>query len=230
LWTNLFNGAGNGDDWPYSLAVDGNGNVYVTGYSAGSGSGYDYATIKYSSAGVPLWTNLFNGAGNGDDIAYSLALDGSGNVYVTGRSTGSGSGYDYATIKYSSAGVPLWTNIFNGAGNSTDVATALKVDSDGNVYVTGYSVGNGSGYGYATIKYSGPPPLRFITTGDNFGYANQQFRLTLTGPAGSNAVISASTDLQNWTPLTTNSLGSGTLTFTDTLATNICHYYRANLQ
>ena len=51
------------------MAVDGNNNVIVTGYSSGSGSSYDYATIKYSSAGVPLWTNRYNGPGNGSDYA-----------------------------------------------------------------------------------------------------------------------------------------------------------------
>ena len=77
----------------------------------------DYATIKYSSAGVPLWTNRYNGPGNGDDYATAVAVDGSNNVIVTGYSTGSAGDLDYATIKYSSAGVPLWTNRYNGPGN-----------------------------------------------------------------------------------------------------------------
>jgi uncharacterized delta-60 repeat protein len=230
MWTNRFNGPGNNYDQAQSLAVDGSGNVYVTGGSTGSGSGYDYATIKYSSAGTPVWTNRFNGPGNGDDVTYSLAVDGSGNVYVTGYSTGSGSGYDYATIKYSSTGVPVWTNLFNGSGNGYDTAASLTVDGSGNVYVTGWAYDNESSWNYVTIKYSGPP-LRFVTTGDSSGFINQQFRLTLTGPAGSNAVISASTNLHTWMPLTTNPLVGSTLSYTDTLATNIVHrFYRAYLQ
>ena len=154
LWTNRYNGPGNGDDHACAVAVDGSNNVIVTGYSTGSGSDYDYATIKYSSAGVPLWTNRYNGPGNGDDHACAVAVDGSNNVIVTGYSTGSGSGYDYATIKYSSAGVPLWTNRYNGPGNGDDHAYAVAVDGSNNVIVTGYSHGSGSGYDYATIKYS----------------------------------------------------------------------------
>ena len=68
LWTNRYNGPGNGNDYATAVAVDGSGNVFVTGYSHGSsGSYYDYATIAYSGAGVPLWTNRYNGPGNSDD-------------------------------------------------------------------------------------------------------------------------------------------------------------------
>jgi hypothetical protein len=85
------------------VAVDRGNNVIVTGTSDG-----DYAMIKYSSVGVPLWTNLYNGPGDGDSISsilYAVAVDSGNNVIVTGSSDG-----DYATIKYSSAGVPLWTD------------------------------------------------------------------------------------------------------------------------
>ena len=65
--------------------------------------------------------------------------------------------------------------------------------------------------------------------------SNGQFYSTLIGPAGSNAVISANSNLdlnpQAWTPLVTNVLTAGTLNFTDTLATNFLRrYYRATLQ
>jgi len=231
LWTNLYNGAGNSDDEAHSLAVDGSGDVYVTGYSIGNGSGYDYATIKYSSAGVPLWTNIYNGAGNTNDYSQSLKMDSSGNVYVTGYSTGSGNNYDYATIKYSSAGVPLWTNLFNGAGNTNDYAWALTVDGSGNVYVTGQSTGIGSGYDFVTIKYSGQVVSVTNLMASGWGLANQQFHFTLTGPAGSNAVIAASTNLLNWTPLVTNPLTLGSLSFTDAVSTNFPRrFYRATLQ
>ena len=77
-----------------------------------------------------------------------------------------------------------------------------------------------------------PAPVALvINASTNFGFANGQFRFTLTGPAGSNAVISASTNLQTWTPLLTNTLTGGALNFTDTLATNYPRrFYRAKLQ
>jgi hypothetical protein len=75
-----------------------------------------------------------------------------------------------------------------------------------------------------------PFPL-IINAQTNFGFASQQFRFTLTGPAGSNAVIAASTNLQTWSPLYTNTLVGGSLNFTDTLATNyLRRFYRASLK
>jgi hypothetical protein len=55
----------------------------------------------FAQGGVPLWTNLYAGPGNFVDVAYSIAADSSGNVFVTGSSDG-----DYVTIKYSSSVPP----------------------------------------------------------------------------------------------------------------------------
>jgi hypothetical protein len=156
LWTNRYNGPGNDADFANGLAVDGSGNVVVTGYSYRSGHvNPDYATIKYSGAGVPLWTNRYNGPGNSTAVAYAVTVDGSDNVLVTGYSTaGSFTSSDYTTIKYSGAGVPLWTNRYSGPGNANDIAKAVAVDGSGNVFVTGYSPGSGSSWDYATVGYS----------------------------------------------------------------------------
>lgn len=153
-WVQRYNGPGNLWDYGLDLAVDGSGNVYVTGQSIGSGSGWDYATLKYNSAGVLQWATRYNGPGNGLDEAPSLAIDGSGNVYVTGYSVGSGTSIDYATIKYNTAGVQQWTARYNGPGNSSDGARALTLDAAGNIYVTGYSTGIGTSADYLTLRYS----------------------------------------------------------------------------
>jgi len=153
-WVQRYNGPVDSTDGASSIAVDGSGNVYVTGRSYGSGTSWDYATIKYNSSGVQQWVQRYNGPGNGDDGAYSIAVDGSGNVYVTGVSDGGGTYGDYATIKYNSSGVQGWIQRYNGPGDSTDRAYSIAVDGSGNVYVTGWSIGSGTGADYATIKYS----------------------------------------------------------------------------
>jgi uncharacterized delta-60 repeat protein len=153
-WVKRYNGPGNDLDFAWSIAVDGSGNVYVTGFSKGSGTSTDYATIKYSSAGTQLWVKRYNGPGNSGDDAHSIAVDGSGNVYVTGISGGIGTNGDYATIKYNSSGVQQWVARYNGPGNSGDWASSLALDGLGNVYVTGWSIVSGINYDYATVKYS----------------------------------------------------------------------------
>src|SRR5262249_19824289 len=140
LWTNRYNGPGNNDDVPYSLAVDFLGNVFVTGSSYDSGgTNADFATVAYSNTGAPLWTNRYNGPGNGNDFARAAAADANGNVLVAGYSIGSGTGYDYVTLKYSGSGTPLWTNRYNGTANRDDYLVGMVVDGNGNVLVTGYS-------------------------------------------------------------------------------------------
>ena len=155
-WVARYNGPGNSYDYAEGIALDSSGNVYVTGRSDGSGTEYDYATIKYDSSGSELWLARYNGPANGWDEAYDIALDSLGNVYVTGWGQGTGTDVDYATIKYDSTGSELWVARYNGPGNGYDSARAIAVDSLGNVYVTGNSKESGTRKrnDYLTIKYN----------------------------------------------------------------------------
>jgi len=152
-WVARYNGSANGWDIAYALTMDAPGNIYVTGASTGNGTDYDYSTIKYDPDGNQVWVARYNGPVNGADEAWALAVDGEGNLCVTGRSIGSGTDYDYATVKYDSLGNSLWVARYNGPGNSIDVAADIAADVGGNVYVTGRSVGSGTDCDYATIKY-----------------------------------------------------------------------------
>jgi len=83
------------------------------------------------------WVARYNGAANGTDIAYHLALDPTGNVYVTGSSRVSETNTDYTTAKYDASGNQLWVKTYNGTGNAFDAATGIATDANGNVYVIG---------------------------------------------------------------------------------------------
>ncbi|MGB3862919.1 MAG: hypothetical protein WA915_12595, partial [Candidatus Aminicenantaceae bacterium] len=166
LWEARYNNElVNGADEATAMAVDGSGNVFVTGRSEGVQTGFDIVTIKYLPDGQPdlNWGLEGNGVVRyhgdyGDDEAVAIAVQG-GNVYVTGRSHGDGTGFDYVTIKYLSDGRrdSNWGPDSNGVvryhGNyGNDEAAAIAVEA-GNVYVTGRSQGNGTGFDYVTIKY-----------------------------------------------------------------------------
>ncbi|MCK5560224.1 MAG: SBBP repeat-containing protein, partial [Thermoplasmata archaeon] len=153
LWVAKHNGPANGDDGAYAMALDSTGNIYVTGRSAGIGTNYDYITLKYNVNGTQLWNARYNGPGNMYDSSHAVVVNSSGMVYVTGRSDGSGTNKDYATIAYNSSGNELWVARYNGPGNGRDIAKAIALDSSENILVTGGSKGNGTDFDSVTIKY-----------------------------------------------------------------------------
>jgi hypothetical protein len=146
VWNTTYDG-GNGHDYAYGIAADSSGNVYITGYIWNGASKGDAHTIKYDSSGNEVWNATYDGGDN--DYGRTVAVDSSGNVYVTGYSTISGYN-DYFTIKYDSSGNEVWNATYDGGDN--DQGRAVAVDSSGNVYVTGYSRLGGDN-DYFTIKY-----------------------------------------------------------------------------
>ena len=153
-----------------AVAVDAEGNAYVTGMS-NAADGWGVATVKYDGeTGKQIWDARKTGY---DDSWHmggpSLALDKVGSAYVTGTR-----GSDYETVKYDSNGKQVWEARFDGG--FYEYAKAIKVDTTGNVYVTGASHGP-SGYcrrgaitplGILTVKYaqSQSTPLVMISSLD----------------------------------------------------------------
>src|SRR6266542_838160 len=72
------------------------------------------------------WVQRYNGTGNSDDEATSIAVDNSGNVYVTGESWGGvfGTRLDYATVKYNASGIQQWVQRYDGGGTD-DIARSI---------------------------------------------------------------------------------------------------------
>jgi hypothetical protein len=154
VWLRRYNDPANGYDTTTGMIVDNSGNIYVTGYTCGSPTTKcDYLTLKYLSNGELAWARKYNGTGNDEDGAQAIGLDGSGNVYVTGGSVGSGTGYDCVTIKYYSNGDTAWVKRFTLPGNTQEVAFALVVDSPGIYFLTGATV-DGSQIDYLTVTCS----------------------------------------------------------------------------
>src|SRR5207253_8230246 len=172
-WVTRYNGADNDDDEATAMAVDGSGNVYVTGFTFGFDTDYDYATIKYNSLGEEQWVTRYDGPENYTDQATAIAVDLAGNVYVTGASSSNAGGLDYTTIKYNSAGQQQWVARYDGFGDD-DVATAIAIDASGSVYVTGYSFGSGLNYDYATIKYNSAGQQQWVARYDGPGHEDDK--------------------------------------------------------
>jgi uncharacterized delta-60 repeat protein len=181
IWIRTYNGTGSGDDQIYGMTLDNNGNIYVTGPSDGSPY-VDFATIKYDSSGNQMWVQRWNGPTNESDVSNSIAVDASGNIYVTGTSlrTATTSG-DFMTIKYNQNGVLQWERRFNYVSNLYDAGRFILLDSSGNVYVTGYSTdGASANSNYTTIKYSSSGDSLWIKFYDGGGQFDQPYGMKVT--------------------------------------------------
>jgi hypothetical protein len=145
LWTR--GQGGSMDDEPGDIKVDRTGNVYVTGFLGGdpvSFTGGNVFIFKYNTSGTLQWSRT--SSGNGDESGTGLALDNSGNLYVTGYFSGtmtfqnvtftSTGGENPVLFKLNSNGIMLWSKQFGGGG--TDIPlVALAVDASNNIFVAG---------------------------------------------------------------------------------------------
>jgi hypothetical protein len=113
-----------------------------------------FASVNANSQVTQQWTGYYNGPTNGSDQVHDMVIDSEDNVYVTGKSSASNTGNDFATVKYNSAGIQQWAVRYNSQSNFSDLPVGLAVDGSGNVYVAG-SKSLGGSYGLINlVKYN----------------------------------------------------------------------------
>jgi hypothetical protein len=214
-WPQRYNGAGNSYDGAGNtnskasfrpMAVDAAGNVYVCGWTVAANGYYDMITYKYNSSGVAQagWPKIYNGTSSLDDIGRSVALDGSGNVFVTGYTNGGGS-QDFVTIKYNSSGTMQagWPVTWDGGG-STDEALVISVVG-ACVWVTGNTTNSSTDM--ATVVYCDPLllPIELLSFDASYNGKNNSVSLDWqTASETNNAyfLVEKSTDAVNWQAFT----------------------------
>jgi hypothetical protein len=157
VWTRRHNGSYNANDFVTALAAAPGGGVCITGYSHDSAGGYNYTTIKYSADGALEWLDRYDGPAGNTDQAWGIAVDATGNTYVTGESYDALLYGDYATIKYDRLGNREWVSRYNGQVNRRDKAVAVAVDNRDHAYVTGFSFNPQYNEDYLTLKYDARP-------------------------------------------------------------------------
>ena len=155
-----------------SITLDNNGNVFVTGktnstilplsnpggtayFQNTKGGSYDIIMLKFSNAGVLLWSTYYGGSGV--EYGFSIDTDALGNVFVTGTTDSpdlpvsnpsggayfqavKGGGNDIFVLKFDNTGAPLWATYYGGSGG--DYGYSLATDNNGNVFITGLSFGS----------------------------------------------------------------------------------------
>ncbi len=169
----------------FAVAVDGSGNVYVAGeYYSGNSDLHTILTVKLNTAGAIQWTRTaFYGYDYEEGSPYDLALDGSGNAYVTGflYKPLDGGDWDYLTVKYSPAGAEQWIRAYDTGQGNNDVAYDVAVDSSGNVHVAGSS---------GVVRYNSAGTQQWVGAFDGVAHAliNVSGMVFATGVSGSDIV------------------------------------------
>jgi len=192
-WIAVYNNIDNGNDAGNAIALDNLGNVYVTGDSDFNVTSLDYLTIKYDNNGVQQWVSTYSGSSSGWEFAYSIAVDNSGNVYVTGQSGGANE--NIATVKYNSSGIQQWVDSYNGITGRADVGNTIAIDNEGNVYVTGYADYNDwtNTCDIITIKYNNLGAREWVALYNGDGNVQDQANAIALDTAG-NVYVTGFTD------------------------------------
>jgi beta-propeller repeat-containing protein len=195
-WSSYLGGSGTGNgDIGYGIAVDSAGNVYVAGDTCSSdfptpggfdttiGGSCDAFVTKVSTAGsVVSWSSYLGG--EDPDEGYGVAVDSSGNVYVTGYTASSDfptpGGFDTMlggsftsdafVTKVDAAGSSLVWSSYLGGGDY-DYGEGVALDSAGNVYVTGHTSSSDfpTPGGFDTVHGGGLADDAFVTKVDAAG-------------------------------------------------------------
>ena len=163
-WSKGFGASQN--DYGYGVAVDGSGNAVFTGQFNGtvnfgggpltSAGGSDIFVAKYNLAGGHLWSKRFGSTA--DDVAYAVAMNGAGDVAITGHFAGTidfgggpltlaGTNADIFVAKFDANGVHQWSRRLGDT--QADEGMAIAMDESGNVVVTGNFQG--------TVDFGGGP-------------------------------------------------------------------------
>jgi uncharacterized delta-60 repeat protein len=196
-WVRRYDGAYNHDDDAKALALDPLGNVYAMGTSLEDGGG-SLTTLKYAPDGSEESVCIFDGYPNminrGDDVA----VDASGNVFMTGRSQDDQGHWDVVLVKYNASGDSVWTQRYDGQWHSTDEGTVVVTDAAGNIYVGGW-VTHYAYTDFVTLKYAPTGTLQWDRT-YNGNRNDEVVALAVDGlgnvyVTGSSGSASASTDI-----------------------------------
>ena len=192
-WVAYYDGPGQVIDQANAIALDNDGNVYITGYSPGLTSSDDFTTIKYNNDGIEQWVARYNGTGNSGDVATCIAVDFQQNIVVSGASIGDGSNFDYAAIQYNPEGVEQWVKRYNGNGNGWDWPEALAINDSSEIFITGYGEGSNGDNDFITIKYDRFGNEKWVSKYDGPSYDYDKAKAIAIGENGNVYVTGVST-------------------------------------
>ena len=138
VWVHSWSRGTSYNDMVEDISSDPDGRLVVCGWTENGKRGTpDWFVLKYGRNGTLLWTKTVGGSFGGDDRAVDLVVNRRSRIYVTGYITQSTGGTDWRTMKLSPKGTTAWAVSYRGADKLDDKPSAIDIDVDGNIYVTG---------------------------------------------------------------------------------------------
>ena len=175
VWTTYLGGSGS--DYGRGIAMDGSGNLFVTGYTNSPdlatgymGGSYDGFVAKIDgTTGSVIWIKYLGGTGS--DYTRGIAVDGSGNLFVAGYTDSQdlpnptngfqGGTRDTFVARIDAAGDVVWTTYLGGTGSDyAALYAAIAIDSSQNVFVAGYT--NSPDFAHRLNDYQGGTQDSFV--------------------------------------------------------------------
>jgi hypothetical protein len=134
-----------------AMATDPSGVTFITGIT-GASDNTDITTAAFATDGTLLWSHVFNGVNNWHDQSRGMTLGADGFLYVCGNTPDPQSYANVLVLKYNPAtGALLRTIHYSSGAGISEYAASIVADAQGNVYVTGGTVGDGGDV--LTIKF-----------------------------------------------------------------------------
>lgn len=154
LWTVTVPGTWclNDQDYGAQLVCDSAGNTYVSTYAAG-----DISLVKLDPNGVVVWSRLYDGPADGDDLPTNIKLDRHGFLYISGAETAAGQGHNMLALSYDTDGNFRWKRTLNGSASGEDHATYIAFNDSGVVSVNGAMTTTGLGFDAASFSLQQAP-------------------------------------------------------------------------
>ncbi|GEM_PF-560205 len=190
-WSIIKGGKGNSCDKPEDMVMDDQGNIYITGSSLSSLSGYDFLTLKYNAQGQLAWASRYTGAGDFNEYAQKIAVDKFQNSYITGYTEININSLELCTIKYNASGVQQWIKPYFGPGG-LDSPLGINTDSSGNAYVIAQSRNERMNTDILILKYLPSGKVAWEFRYDRDGNCNENILHFTNDPAGNTYILALS--------------------------------------
>jgi hypothetical protein len=202
----------------YGIAVDSSQNIYIAGdiYGPSTSNNDDIYVAKLDSTASNITWDKYLSSSSGSDNGRDVAVDSSGNVYITGNSKqGTGAQNACQIVKYDSSGTIQWQRFIEQTSSGTNIGWGIKVDALGSYYVSG-TIGSGDNFLIGKLPVDGTKTGTYTLGGQTIQYTASSMSNSTPGRTTATSTL---TDSAASMTGSTPSLTSSTPTYTASVVT-----------